>query len=133
MSKKTKVFVVGFHKTGTSSLATALTILGYKVCGAQNHLSRPLINGNLEPFVELAKKYDAFEDDPWPILYKEMDKHFPGSKFILTYRDPENGTAAVTIIFMMRPPPSEIISMATAVPWEMKKILKKCICNILPM
>lgn len=89
MSKKTKVFVVGFHKTGTSSLATALTILGYKVCGAQNHLSRPLINGNLEPFVELAKKYDAFEDDPWPILYKEMDKHFPGSKFILTYRDPE--------------------------------------------
>ena len=33
--------------------------------------------------------HDAFEDNPWPILYKQMDKAFPGSKFIATWRDPE--------------------------------------------
>ena len=30
---KTKVFCIGFHKTGTTSLETALTKLGYKVTG----------------------------------------------------------------------------------------------------
>jgi hypothetical protein len=84
---KQKVFGIGFHKTGTSSLATALSILGYKVCGAQNKLSDALINKNFTPFIDLAKSFDAFEDDPWNILYKEMDKAFPNSKFILTYRD----------------------------------------------
>jgi hypothetical protein len=30
---KTKVFCVGFHKTGTTSLALALEILDYRVAG----------------------------------------------------------------------------------------------------
>lgn len=84
---KQKVFGLGFHKTGTSSLASALHVLGYKVCGQQNVLHQDLINGNITPFITLAQKYDAFEDDPWHLLYKEMDVAFPGSKFILTDRD----------------------------------------------
>jgi hypothetical protein len=84
---KQKVFGLGFHKTGTSSLASALHVLGYNVCGQQNILSSDLISGNIEPFIKLAKQYDGFEDDPWHLLYKEMDIAFPGSKFILTDRD----------------------------------------------
>ncbi|MCC7333021.1 MAG: hypothetical protein IT232_10495 [Flavobacteriales bacterium] len=84
---KQKVFGLGFHKTGTSSLASALHQLGYKVCGQQNVLHNELLNHNLTPFFELAKNNDAFEDDPWFLLYKEMDIAFPGSKFILTDRD----------------------------------------------
>ena len=33
MLRDSKVFCIGFHKTGTSSLGAALKILGYKVCG----------------------------------------------------------------------------------------------------
>jgi hypothetical protein len=35
-----------------------------------------------------ALRADAFEDNPWPIVFREMDEAFPGSKFILTRRDP---------------------------------------------
>ncbi|MBI2280246.1 MAG: hypothetical protein HYU68_06110 [Bacteroidetes bacterium] len=84
---KQKVFGLGFHKTGTSSLASALHVLGYKVCGEQNKLAENLINGNIQTFIDIAINYDGFEDDPWHLLYKEMDEAFPNSKFILTDRD----------------------------------------------
>jgi hypothetical protein len=84
---KQKVFGLGFHKTGTSTLASVLSKLGYKVCGQQNALAKNFINGDIQTFVELAKNFDAFEDDPWHQLYKEMDKAFPNSKFILTDRN----------------------------------------------
>ena len=84
-----KVFGLGFHKTGTSTLATALHKIGYNVCGAQNDMAKDLINGNIDSFIKLAQNYDAFEDDPWHLLYEKMDEAFPNSKFILTYRDAE--------------------------------------------
>ncbi len=31
----------------------------------------------------------AFQDNPWPIIYKELDSKYPGSKFILTLREPD--------------------------------------------
>jgi len=34
LMRKQKIFVIGFHKTGTSSLGAALEILGYTVCDA---------------------------------------------------------------------------------------------------
>ena len=39
-----------------------------------------------EKAFELANRFDAFQDNPWPILYKELDRKFPGSKFMLTLR-----------------------------------------------
>jgi len=69
-----KVFCIGFHKTGTNSLDEALTLLGYRVTGP---------NGTKDPNVE---EYDAFQDNPWPIIYQELDQHYPNSKFILTIR-----------------------------------------------
>ncbi len=84
---KQKVFGLGYHKTGTSSLAAALHVLGYKVCGQQNNLAHDLTSGNIQPFIDLAIVYDGFEDDPWHLLYKELDQAFPNSKFVLTDRD----------------------------------------------
>jgi hypothetical protein len=37
----------------------------------------------------LVDQYDAFQDSPWPIIYKELDIKYPHSKFILTLRDSE--------------------------------------------
>ncbi len=34
----------------------------------------------------LVRRYDAFRDNPWPLLYREFDVAYPDSKFILTWR-----------------------------------------------
>jgi hypothetical protein len=82
----TKVFCIGFHKSGTKSLATALTLLGYRVTGPNGVLD-PDIGRNVHRMsLRLVAQYDAFQDNPWPILYRELDRRCPGSKFILTLR-----------------------------------------------
>jgi Sulfotransferase domain len=84
---RAKVFCIGFHKTGTSSLRDALGLLGYRVTGP-NGTRDPDIATNLESMVdELAETFDAFQDNPWPLVYRRMDARYPGSKFILTVRD----------------------------------------------
>jgi hypothetical protein len=78
---------VGFHKTGTSSVRDALMMLGYRVTGP-NGTRDPDIAAKLESTVDaLADLYDAFQDNPWPLVYRRMDARYPGSKFILTVRD----------------------------------------------
>ena len=91
---KPKVFGVGFHKTGTTSLRDALRYLGYRVTGPDFKKAEDLDDGLVERAVELAKHFDAFQDNPWPLLFREMDEIFPGSKFILTLRDEESWYAS---------------------------------------
>lgn len=82
-----KVFCIGFHKTGTTSMKQALGILGYRVTGP-DHVDDPDIGRTLHAVTaELSQRYDAFQDNPWPLVYREMDALHPGSKFILTERD----------------------------------------------
>ena len=84
---KTKVFCIGFHKTGTKSLGEALGILGYRVTGP-NGVKDPSVADNVWAMAQdLVERYDAFQDNPWPILYRELDERYPGSKFVLTQRD----------------------------------------------
>jgi|WetSurMetagenome_2_1015567.scaffolds.fasta_scaffold46594_3 hypothetical protein len=84
-----KIFAIGFPKTGTTSLNSALTTFGYKV---KSHfgLDDPDISRNVyEMAFRFVEQYDAFEDAPWCFIYKELDKKYPGSKFILTLRPTE--------------------------------------------
>lgn len=84
--KKSKVFGIGFHKTGTTTLAIALRRLGYSVTGP-NGINDPEIEKNVYSMAyALVEEFDAFQDNPWPVLYRELDLRFPGSKFILTTR-----------------------------------------------
>lgn len=76
---KPKVFGIGLPKTGTTSLTEALEILGYN---ATHYPSGDAL--------EAADKYDAVTDSPAAIRFKELDVHFPGSKFILTQRRDED-------------------------------------------
>lgn len=87
---KPKVFCIGFHKTGTSSLSAALKVLGYRVTGAAGRHDPEIGNKVLSIAYPLVEKYDAFQDNPWPIIYKDLDTKFPGSKFILLIRTPES-------------------------------------------
>lgn len=81
-----KVFGIGFHKTGTKSLGAALGVLGYRVCGPVG-AKDPDIARKAEGLIDaLARQYDAFQDNPWPLFYRRLDQHHPGSRFILTVR-----------------------------------------------
>ena len=84
-----KVFGIGFHKTGTTSLAHALKLLGYAVTGP-NGFRDPQIAENVYAMADsLVAEFDAFQDNPWPVIYQYLDRKWPGSKFILTLRPPE--------------------------------------------
>lgn len=85
-----KIFCIGFQKTGTTSLGQALEILGYRVCGPVGVTNPQIQHQALQWAQDRAPHYDAFQDNPWPLLYKELDALYPGSKFILTTRKPRS-------------------------------------------
>jgi 3'(2'),5'-bisphosphate nucleotidase len=83
-----KIFGIGLSKTGTTSLAHALEILGYQTKdypGLSSYLPGDLSSVDLE----LVDSYDALTDTPIPSFYRELDVRYPGSKFILTVREKE--------------------------------------------
>lgn len=87
--KQPKVFGIGFHKTGTTSLAAALSELGYRVTGP-DWVDEPRIGERVRELAFAAvERFDAFQDNPWPLLYPELDERYPGSRFVLTLRDTE--------------------------------------------
>lgn len=89
---KTKVFCIGFQKTGTSSMRDALKQIGYRVAG---HYGKDLPIAELrERYVAIglgmARDFDAVQDMPWALIYRELDAAFPGAKFIYTERDADH-------------------------------------------
>jgi hypothetical protein len=84
-----KVIGIGFHKTGTSTLDLILSKLGYKVLDYRVDLAEDLFKNDFSRIFKLTDSHDAFEDNPWAVLYKELDERYPNSKFIVTTRDEE--------------------------------------------
>ena len=102
-----KIFCIGFQKTGTTSIESALTSLGYKVCGVRFDLIPHINNGDYDSIWNVVDSFDAFRDNPWPVLYKAIDAKYPGSKFILTIRDEVSWIRSVVNHFGTKP--SEMI------------------------
>ena len=100
-----KVFCLGFQKTGTTSLAQALELLGYSVCGywpfrdLADYAQPDLADVMSSRVDTLAQQYDAFKDTPWPLYYREMDKRYPGSKFILVTRNVDSWIKSAVVDF----------------------------------
>lgn len=96
--ERAKVFGIGFHKTGTTSLTKALRILGYNAIHGDSSLEAPYGDSG-RSLLKLIKagnyrlptidRYDAFTDNPYFSIWKELDREYPGSKFILTIREEE--------------------------------------------
>ncbi|SMQ45865.1 unnamed protein product [Zymoseptoria tritici ST99CH_3D7] len=88
-----KVFVLGLSKTGTTSIGDALEILGYRRLGWADTRSRIMVhtwmNGGKATNLELSQLWDAFEDLPWPVMYREMAEKYPDAKFLLSRRKDE--------------------------------------------
>lgn len=84
-----KIFCIGFQKTGTSSLRDALRRLGYSVSGVfgRDLSLEELRDTYVERGLAIVEKFDAVEDMPWPLMFRELDVRFPDSKFILSVRE----------------------------------------------
>lgn len=94
-----KVFCIGFQKTGTTSLKAAFESIGYRVAGP-NGTHDPQIGDHVYDLAaRLVPKYEVFQDNPWPLLYQWLDEKYPGSKFILTVRDPDKWLKSVVSHF----------------------------------
>ncbi len=82
-----KVFGIGLNKTGTTTLGECGRILGLRVKGCKRKLLEDIVLRNDYSRVKgIVDAYDLLEDWPWPLIFKELDGMYPGSKFILTVR-----------------------------------------------
>ncbi len=93
--KQVKIFGIGAHKTGTTSLCVALNMLGFKCSHWDEHLliREDIENSNYR--LRVLEEFDAITDFPMPSIYQRLDEEFPGSKFILTIRDSEAWVTSV--------------------------------------
>lgn len=69
-----KIFGIGLPRTGTTSVAVTMMDLGYRTAHVCHN-------------PEIYEHGDCFIDSPVYIEYPELDKRYPSSKFIYTYRD----------------------------------------------
>lgn len=81
-----KVFCIGFGKTGTTSFGVAMERLGYRHCGFDSRLLEQYAVGDWKGLAETVRKYESFDDFPWPLCYRWIAEHWPDSKFVLTVR-----------------------------------------------
>lgn len=87
-----KVFVIGFNKTGTTTLHYVLKKFGFII---GNQAVAEILDiewgetGKTDKIFRYCATAEAFQDTPFsrPNLYKDLDRAFPNSKFILSVRD----------------------------------------------
>ncbi len=85
----TRVFGIGMHRTATTSLDHAFRALGFDSWhwGTGNEARLIWEEMNAAGRSAMAEKFYALCDLPIPLLYRKLDRAYPGSKFILTIRN----------------------------------------------
>lgn len=89
-----KCFCIGAHKTGTTTMNQLMGLLGYD-CAPQAEVEMATTHqvqlGIYRELKEIVSRYDFFQDSPFAygVVFVALDALFPDSKFIFTYRDPE--------------------------------------------
>lgn len=81
-----KVIGVGLNKTGTKTLGYYLKHWGFRHKTYDLDAFNCYRAGRLHELLEMMKEYDSFEDWPWPLVFREIDSHFPDARFVLTVR-----------------------------------------------
>lgn len=78
--RRGKVFCIGLSKTGTTSLTSALSMLGYSAA----HWSNPYTSELLDDRDLLL--FDALSDTPITWQFRRLEEEFPDARFIFTSR-----------------------------------------------
>lgn len=99
------VLGVGFGRTGTESLKSALEVLGYDPCHhmkvllsnpEEEALWRRVVKGEDITWDEAYAGYNAAVDFPTCYYWREVAAHYPDAPLILTVRSPESWYASMT-------------------------------------
>ena len=123
---KNKVVYLGFHKTGTTSMCSLFRKMNLRCLSFWN-VKHWKGNESEREALEIAKEYDAFADNPWPIIYKQFDKKFPNSKFIFYERDVNDWYSSNLNYFRKRSMPMReyIYGKGNGRPYGNEKIYKE--------
>jgi Sulfotransferase domain len=86
-----RIFGIGMHKTATTSLHHAMRFLGFNSAHwTSAHWAKAIwTEMRAEGRSLTVEKHYHLCDLPIPMLFRELDKAYPGSKFILTMLDEE--------------------------------------------
>lgn len=88
-----RIFCIGLHKTGTTSLLQAFLRLGIRTCdGLADRVERdafPALVNRISMVETHYSDYVAFEDVPWSALWRELYLKYPNARYILTTRNRE--------------------------------------------
>jgi hypothetical protein len=109
-----KCIVLSLHRSGTSSASVLLERLGIRTIhwpGRHNGVKLPRkIVGHetdlafvVDTIMPLLKLHDAAADVPIPVLYPQLQDHFPAAKWILLVRKPEDWVRSVRTHIGERP------------------------------
>ncbi len=109
-SGSSKVFGVGWAKTGTTTLGECLRSLGYNHYGRNLSLVPDIARGQLDRVMLLAAAHESFSDWPWTRLFRELDQAFPGSRFVLTTRDPDRWLSSYLAMLSGEGEPTEYLA-----------------------
>ena len=91
-----KIFGIGFYKTGTTTLFEALKLLGYRTINGDKPGSYPGADDGATLLKQIEAGdfrlptfdlFDAFTDNPYFRLWREIYAQFPEARYILTVRD----------------------------------------------
>jgi hypothetical protein len=88
-----KVFCIGYNKTGTTSLGRSLELLGYNNSSFNRIVWRNYyVKNDIKKILDYTAKFDSLDDLPWLMedMIPILDKAFPKSKFIYLTRDEES-------------------------------------------
>ena len=103
MQNRQKIFYLGFHKTGTTSFGAFMQQLGFNSQSYYKPYSRAfalaLKNNDFRELFEMTDRFDAFDDDPWYLFYREFEKRYPAARFVFYERDPEKWYQSALLFF----------------------------------
>jgi hypothetical protein len=93
----TKVFGLGLSKTGTSSLGEALNQVGIKTIHYYSDEATCQEFQTSSYRLSILNDYQGIVDIPVVPYYAQLDKQYPGSKFIFTIRDKESWLKSIEL------------------------------------
>jgi hypothetical protein len=97
-----KFFGIGLSRTGTTSLNSALCVLGINSIHypEDDQTYQELMRANYR--LSVLETHQAVTDIPVAPFYPQLDRAYPGSKFILTVREREEWLTSVELHYQRR-------------------------------
>ena len=122
-----KVFGIGLSRTGTYSLSKALDVLGFYTIHYPIDPTTLLALFNGDAAFPVLNSYDGITDITVCPYYKQLDRRYQGSKFILTVRDIESWTKSCENYWRTRPPFDEDTRPRHATHMNIRRFLRAAV------